>query len=1016
MIKKYILTLTFFVTPLLAVENPTALFLLDTGQNLRLYSMGNIFSSISPDDAFHNPWVLGWAVNSGVSFYQWPGTLDGSKYRFLGTLLPYTDMGPISLGYLNYSAGEETVEELDGTIRTIKIEEDSIFSVGYGFRVGQKFFLGGNAKYLKSTLADEYNADTFLADFGASYYALNDRYVFGIGIRNIGGNLKYYQTKESLPTEIKLGHSYSFKPMPGHKILCGFSITQVLENKMHTFSAGFEYFPGNPLLALRGGIITQDGDITYTGGIGISLNRFNFDVGYKLSENKDISDSSSVRFSLNFILGKTDDYSRAEKYLKKRGMRDKAIALWKNIEEDEKYYASAQKLLKRYMYPPVLKIYAKLKDSDGDGILQAGESGNIAATVVNSGKSEAKYLKIKLIPQETGEGRTYEASLSPKTIEMLPPHSKKTVKFPVKALMNSRNEKLAFKIVGTELRGFNPSPVPFYISTREFPPPVPVLARYTFREDNTGNSIGNGNGIIEKGEQIELTGYIVNAGKSASEGLEVIMKSGDENVEVLPELSSVKIGSLKPGEYRKVVFGFKVKDFPNKKLLPLEIRFNDKRPKYSRTQCLQLETGSFYRDPIEPFFTDIDIDLATLPILAGPIPGTRAKEIIMSESGAAPDLKYEVKILSDENENGIFEPGENLIVRVKIQNTGKGRAEDVRIEISGDNTISRLLGNSKYIGSIEPGTYQIVRFFGTIPSSIPRKEAVFNIKVKEGNGFSPLQVYQKSIALMPKEVKVVKELPKIVPWPVAYKDMRKNAGVVVVGISNYKNVEKLQYARKDAELVAKYINGVIGIPEKNIKTYYDSDATKSIIETSIKSWLAKKKFNFVVFYFAGHGYPDPENPKSGEPFIIPCDGNLDLGKGTLVSLNEIISTLEESPAKNILVVLDACFSGAGGRTPVQFAKLQRGIAIEPKYQYERATVLSATSGNQPSWEFDRAGHGYFTYYFLLGLKGKADKNNDGWVSLPEIYDFVSGKLGEELEGKQTPQCINEKDFKLGKYK
>ena len=44
------------------------------------------------------------------------------------------------------------------------------------------------------------------------------------------------------------------------------------------------------------------------------------------------------------------------------------------------------------------------------------------------------------------------------------------------------------------------------------------------------------------------------------------------------------------------------------------------------------------------------------------------------------------------------------------------------------------------------------------------------------------------------------------------------------------------------------------------------------------------------------------------------------------------------------------------------------------------------------FEYDKVGHGYFTYYLLLDLKGKADKDNDRWIDLVDIYNFINEDL------------------------
>ena len=52
------------------------------------------------------------------------------------------------------------------------------------------------------------------------------------------------------------------------------------------------------------------------------------------------------------------------------------------------------------------------------------------------------------------------------------------------------------------------------------------------------------------------------------------------------------------------------------------------------------------------------------------------------------------------------------------------------------------------------------------------------------------------------------------------------------------------------------------------------------------------------------------------------------------------------------------------------------------------------------------GHGIFTYYLLKGLRGEADENNDGTITVEELKDYVPSSVQEFTEenfpAEQTP--------------
>ncbi|MGQ9535235.1 MAG: hypothetical protein ACUVTF_08420 [bacterium] len=66
----------------------------------------------------------------------------------------------------------------------------------------------------------------------------------------------------------------------------------------------------------------------------------------------------------------------------------------------------------------------------------------------------------------------------------------------------------------------------------------------------------------------------------------------------------------------------------------------------------------------------------------------------------------------------------------------------------------------------------------------------------------------------------------------------------------------------------------------------------------------------------------------------------------------------------------------------------------------------------------------FTYYFLKGLRGEADVNNDGWITLGELYNYCQPKITAEskrLGYTQTPKVFPEPmgikaEIKLGRIR
>jgi len=332
MFKKLIFLMMFvFISSAVFAEYPTALFLLDAQPNIRLYSMGGVFSSVNQNDAFYNPWELGYAVNRSMYFAHWPGSISESQYNFFSGILPFKKAGALNFSFLNYGTGSETITELDGSTKDIQLENNKIISLAYGKNIGQTLFAGIGLKSLSSTLADEYSATAMLFDLGMVYRTLDDKHSFGIALANMGGKLKYYQTEENVPQELKFGYTRKIKPFPNQKIIwgLGYAKSEVSKN----YSLGIEYFPDIPFVSVRTGIIKKEDQTEILAGVGLNFKSFDLDMGYDLSSEKIEDDQTALRFGFSWTFGDKDDYHIAEKYMDK-GMEDKAVALWENIESN----------------------------------------------------------------------------------------------------------------------------------------------------------------------------------------------------------------------------------------------------------------------------------------------------------------------------------------------------------------------------------------------------------------------------------------------------------------------------------------------------------------------------------------------------------------------------------------------------------------------------------------------------------------------------------------------------------
>ena len=139
---------------------------------------------------------------------------------------------------------------------------------------------------------------------------------------------------------------------------------------------------------------------------------------------------------------------------------------------------------------------------------------------------------------------------------------------------------------------------------------------------------------------------------------------------------------------------------------------------------------------------------------------------------------------------------------------------------------------------------------------------------------------------------------------------------------------------------------------------------------------------------------------------MPSDGDPQYLAQTGYPLKRLYAKLGALKAKSVLVALDSCFSGAGGRSVL--AKGTRPLVgkVDLAVQAEgKIAVISASAGDQISGANEEAGYGLFTYNLLQGLNGAA-KDAQGQVTLKSLYGYLKPRVQDDARRgnrDQTPQ-------------
>ena len=257
-----------------------------------------------------------------------------------------------------------------------------------------------------------------------------------------------------------------------------------------------------------------------------------------------------------------------------------------------------------------------------------------------------------------------------------------------------------------------------------------------------------------------------------------------------------------------------------------------------------------------------------------------------------------------------------------------------------------------------------------------------------------------------------------------------NTYAVVIGIANYENENiNLNYANRDAIEFANFLQSNSGgaVPAENIRLLTDTNATTAAIYNAF-TWLKDKceddkmenkdKSNLVYFYYSGHGDVETDT-KANLGFLLAFNtpkNNYLNNAVRIEDLNNYAHTLSIDLNASVVIITDACHSGkmAGSDNRGTYLVGKELIKAKDKEIRIASCYPDQLSNEDMRWG---GGRGVFSWYLINGLKGLADKNADGIITLDEIKIFVDSCIANDPiikanNYKQTPVLQGKQQFKL----
>ena len=181
--------------------------------------------------------------------------------------------------------------------------------------------------------------------------------------------------------------------------------------------------------------------------------------------------------------------------------------------------------------------------------------------------------------------------------------------------------------------------------------------------------------------------------------------------------------------------------------------------------------------------------------------------------------------------------------------------------------------------------------------------------------------------------------------------------------------EPLRHAESDARRVAALFIALGDVRKADARVL--NNAKPKNVEQALVGLGKGTKADTLIVYYSGHG---------GEAALHLA--------GEKLPLERLRRKVASFPAGMKILIVDACRSAGAARKKGWGLKKAVAISLAAPPGPRGSVELRAASMGEPSRESDELGGGVFTHYFLTGLRGAADLDSDGQVTLGEVYPFA----------------------------
>lgn len=636
--------------------------------------------------------------------------------------------------------------------------------------------------------------------------------------------------------------------------------------------------------------------------------------------------------------------------------------------------------------------------------LQAGKVASLWVTVKNTGKGTLYRLTaLTVSPDATLNNRELIFGKIDPGDSM-----SASVAFNIDKL--KRTQEIPIQIRFAEYNDYAPGNVESALSIVEIPRPKFDYA-YRVVDGGTSTSVGNGDGIFQKGESADIQVAIRNSGLGKAAGVTARLSLLDRvGVEIYGD-TFVNLQTLNSGDTKLANFNVGVKGNAsiNTLRLRLSVQENNFGDETNFTETIRLPISQVAAPKIK------DLNLIAWVT-------SNSAQVYNGASNATP-ISAEIPQNSQVQISGQL--GEWYRVELNLRNqktTGWVHTEQLTTTKNTPPTLALFEPEQRDI-EVEDSTL-VIQARAVANSGIERVELTVNGRAINVTGRSAnttqrtpltqleinrtvqLNYGKNTIRLRAYDIDSQASEPIVLSVTRKREEVR-NDYALLFGVNSYEHFDpwhKLTNPIPDAGAIGNELKNRYGFAVEVVE-----DPSRDEILTKINEY-ARKQYNDndqLLVFFAGHGHYEERRNDIGIGYLVASDTlppEADRGKSSYISHGDLRERIENIGCEHIFLIVDACFSGAFDAPVAQFNRARgtnRILDDVTKGQFIRQTLAYKTrwyltSGGK-EYEYVSDGtpnqHSPFTRRVLDALRSTGGGKH-GILTLEDIGRYVE---------KATPQ-------------